>query len=359
MMRSLAFMTVLGVLAIGSSEVFASFFDDFESSDATPYSWQEQSDGTQPSSESDPATINGVTMSAQPGDWYGYSNALIPDIDAQVTSHPIPGAASGNNYLRLHRSGNPDVVLAATFEPWDVPQTTGVIVAEWKMYIPSADDNPFQAGIWLTGKLDNDNSSGLFAASPTFFVKSDGTIRSFENFLQTTVEFTLSNFQPDTWQTWKLVTDLDAKTAYIDLEGEISQTMGFNDTFSDPIGANGLAFHAAAAGGAVGSEYYIDDVSVQSITPLPSAYTADFNNDGMVDSDDLLEWQAAYAIDGSADADDDGDSDGRDFLIWQQQAGSGVPAPMSVASVVPEPSTAGLMMFSLSALLFRRRKILA
>lgn len=354
-MRSTALMAALGVCALSSSTAVASFFDDFESSVATPYSWQEQSTGTQPSSESDPATMNGVTMSAQPGDWYGYSNHLIPDIDFQVTNNPSPGAASGNNYVRLHRSGDPDVAVAATFEPWDEPQTTGVIVAEWKMYIPSAPGDPFQAGIWLSGKLDNDHSSGLFAASPTFFVKPDGTIRSFSNFLQTMVEFQLNNFQPDMWQTWKLVTDLDAKTAFIDLEGEISQTLEFNDTFSDPIGANGLVFHAAAAGGVAGSEYYIDDVSVQSITPLPSGFAADFNDDGMVDGEDLLDWQAAYGIDGLADADDDGDSDGRDFLIWQREFGSGVPSPFGAIASIPEPSSIILIVSAITALAFRRR----
>jgi hypothetical protein len=62
---------------------------------------------------------------------------------------------------------------------------------------------------------------------------------------------------------------------------------------------------------------------------------ADFNWDGNVDSGDLLTWQSAYGIDGSADADGDGDTDGRDFLVWQRQVDQ--PTLLNTLSNVPEP----------------------
>lgn len=67
---------------------------------------------------------------------------------------------------------------------------------------------------------------------------------------------------------------------------------------------------------------------------VQAGFTADFDNDGDVDHDDLATWNVAYGIDAGADADGDGDSDGRDFLLWQQQLGGGA-APARV----PEPST--------------------
>jgi hypothetical protein len=72
-------------------------------------------------------------------------------------------------------------------------------------------------------------------------------------------------------------------------------------------------------------------------TVLP-AFTADFDDDGDVDGDDLVEWQGDFGVNGLSDADDDGDSDGADFLAWQQQLGSGSPATPA-SGAVPEPAT--------------------
>ena len=76
---------------------------------------------------------------------------------------------------------------------------------------------------------------------------------------------------------------------------------------------------------------------------LPSLLAADFDNDGDVDGDDFLLWQAGYAIDAGGDADGDGDTDGDDFLLWQAEygtAGSGSRQPIGV----PEPTAAWLML---------------
>lgn len=76
-------------------------------------------------------------------------------------------------------------------------------------------------------------------------------------------------------------------------------------------------------------------------------FTADFDNDGDVDSDDLSKWQNAFGGTG-ADANGDGDSDGADYLAWQQQFGSGV-AQEAAASAVPEPSSVALLCLALFA----------
>jgi len=70
---------------------------------------------------------------------------------------------------------------------------------------------------------------------------------------------------------------------------------------------------------------------------------ADFNFDGLVDSEDYLVWEAGFGTTSAAsqmqgDSDDDQDVDGADFLRWQRQFGDGVPPPL-VANTVPEPAT--------------------
>jgi T5SS/PEP-CTERM-associated repeat protein len=83
-------------------------------------------------------------------------------------------------------------------------------------------------------------------------------------------------------------------------------------------------------------------------------FTADFDNDGDVDGQDLNTWKTSFgASNAGADADDDGDSDGRDFLAWQRQLGSDSAAPAVAA--VPEPTAALLMSIAAVALAARRR----
>jgi hypothetical protein len=65
---------------------------------------------------------------------------------------------------------------------------------------------------------------------------------------------------------------------------------------------------------------------------------ADFDVDGDVDRDDLLQWQDDFGPTGGSDADDDNDSDGADFLVWQRQIGSGNPT-IAAQTAVPEPAT--------------------
>src|SRR5690606_628727 len=47
---------------------------------------------------------------------------------------------------------------------------------------------------------------------------------------------------------------------------------------------------------------------------VPIDLTADFDNDGDVDGDDLTMWEGGFGNSDAGDADGDGDSDGADFL---------------------------------------------
>ena len=66
--------------------------------------------------------------------------------------------------------------------------------------------------------------------------------------------------------------------------------------------------------------------------------SADFNNDGFVNTADLDIWLASFSQNAGGDTDDDGDTDGTDFLAWQQQL-SGEPVGAGQATSVPEPRT--------------------
>jgi fibronectin-binding autotransporter adhesin len=91
-----------------------------------------------------------------------------------------------------------------------------------------------------------------------------------------------------------------------------------------------------------------DDLAGQIL--LNVSIPGDFDNDGQVGSEDLVQWQSDFGVNGESDADGDGDSDGRDFVIWQRNYGtvallSGNPAP------VPEPIALNLFLLTMTALI--------
>jgi hypothetical protein len=92
---------------------------------------------------------------------------------------------------------------------------------------------------------------------------------------------------------------------------------------------------------------------------VPVDLSADFDNDGDVDGDDLTVFKTAYGQTDAADANGDGISDGRDFLIWQRTFGNDATqavvsfsasdlALLGFSTSVPEPSAA--LLFCLGAL---------
>jgi hypothetical protein len=97
---------------------------------------------------------------------------------------------------------------------------------------------------------------------------------------------------------------------------------------------------------------------VTSLTLTAEPASADFDNDGAVDADDLTRWKNGFGVDSShmqGDANGDGNVDGGDFLIWQRQLGGPPPAVVSTVAT-PEPSTLLIATPPLVALAARLRK---
>ena len=101
---------------------------------------------------------------------------------------------------------------------------------------------------------------------------------------------------------------------------------------------------------------YANNSVVLSVTGTGPSFSADFDSNGQVNGADLAQWKGDFsATNSGSDADGDGDSDGADFLAWQQQLGSGMPATPAVGAV-PEPSTALLAAAGLALVVGRARR---
>lgn len=81
--------------------------------------------------------------------------------------------------------------------------------------------------------------------------------------------------------------------------------------------------------------------------------SADFEEDGDVDGNDLAIYETSYATNANGDANGDGLTNGLDFLIWQQQYTGDLSS--STLAAVPEPGTLCLAAVCLCSLSLRRR----
>jgi glucose/arabinose dehydrogenase len=99
-------------------------------------------------------------------------------------------------------------------------------------------------------------------------------------------------------------------------------------------------------------ELYITTKQDGWIREILPRLSSDFDFDGDVDSDDLVQWEGDFGLNGDSDANGDGESSGADFLAWQRQFGSGVSA-LSASTAVPEPSCIVLLLAMMAMLCHR------
>jgi hypothetical protein len=85
---------------------------------------------------------------------------------------------------------------------------------------------------------------------------------------------------------------------------------------------------------------------VGNLDPLPG----DFNDDLVVDAEDLATWNGAFAVDGGGDANGDLQTDGSDFLYWQRYLGTSTPGVLAI----PEPAALGASLMALVGMISLR-----
>lgn len=152
-------------------------------------------------------------------------------------------------------------------------------------------------------------------------------------------------------------------TLNIDIDGSFVPTLG--QTFNFLTASDGVSgtfdvveVNEMPAGLTFQVDYLPTIVQLKVIAaPLLSA---DFDDDGDVDGNDLARWRGAFGSNSNADADGDNDSDGNDFLHWQRQLGR-VPAVVAVpptpTGAVPEPTGLAAAIVGASALLQTSRQL--
>jgi len=120
---------------------------------------------------------------------------------------------------------------------------------------------------------------------------------------------------------------------------EVLTAGSLNGTFSGGISLPSLT-------GMLSWNVNYDTVGDRVLLEVSSPFTADFDGDGDVDSDDLALWEGDYSVNDGSDANGDGRSDGLDFLAWQRQFTGELSPVLQVSSVVPEPSSSAMFLLA-------------
>ncbi len=141
-----------------------------------------------------------------------------------------------------------------------------------------------------------------------------------------------------------------------DIDNPTATVANINSDLSTSVG-----FPVAFAEDAVGNLYVVDLGGSLYRIQTDLLVDGDFDASGLVDGQDLGDWEAGFgavagAVFADGDADGDEDVDGADFLVWQQNAGSSSQDPPLGAAAVPEPSSIGLALGACLVLARRRRR---
>jgi hypothetical protein len=152
--------------------------------------------------------------------------------------------------------------------------------------------------------------------------------------------------------------------ADVDLERNKYQTLIEQQELGRPIGFQMVSSSATAR---FGGEF-LDAVSIASqagaqwlemyaadIEHIPP--TGDYNFDGAVDAADYVVWRTMLGQTGpglAADGNGDQDVDSSDYRVWRSNFGKASPGVSIVSEIVPEPSTAMLIIAAVTILAGRR-----
>jgi hypothetical protein len=333
-------------------------------------------------------------------DTFSYENG-------QLTAHNMGANVSGG--LWVTHSPTPE----------QTPTTSVILVQDGQVVLaqPSAEDvNRNTAATLPTGSTwyygakvtvnDNREPLGAGPLTNTYFMHfSDGGVTNFRGRAMVTPGSTEATFKfgivssssgtpPSAAATW--ATDLNFGTEYTILVGYTAADSnpadapdGFSDLWVDPSTAGSSKISDTTPNGNVTSdltnpmnalvlrqqqaaagplEILVNSVSIgdnfaevlAALSPVAPANNSDFDNDGDVDGDDFLTWQASLGATGvpvgnksTGDANGDGNVNAADLGIWQ--AHFGLPPSVGAAGAVPEPAGVVLVGAALASLGFRRR----
>jgi hypothetical protein len=144
----------------------------------------------------------------------------------------------------------------------------------------------------------------------------------------------------------------------VDIDGGFVPALGntFN-IISAPGGVSGTFENIDVSGMPAGLTFHVNysATTVQLQVVNKPSFSADFDDDGDVDSTDYQIWRHAYNLNQLGDANGDNLSDARDYVLWRKQFGSHAGAGAGAASAVPEPGTAMLVFAAAAACLLLRR----
>jgi hypothetical protein len=201
---------------------------------------------------------------------------------------------------------------------------------------------------WLNGSYDVyiDNTVGPISGGDVDFFTFTG--------LSPGVMFTAETFDPTSSGIDTLLGWFDAAGGLIaDDDDSGSGASGLLSKLVGTVPAGGtLTFAVTGFEDELFTGAHVEDDPYElRLTVAGGSLPGDFNNDTMVNGQDLAVWRANFGQTAGADADGDSDTDGHDFLIWQRQLGGS--ASVAAAASVPEPHAGAL--FAIAAVgLFRR-----
>lgn len=131
-----------------------------------------------------------------------------------------------------------------------------------------------------------------------------------------------------------------------------SQSLAIGNAYNEASGKRDLTFQFILSG-----EQTARTGAVVYGTITAPTIPGDFDGNGMVNAADLAQWKGDFGVNDDSDANGDGRTDGSDFLIWQRNYGTGVPAS-SAAAAVPEPTALALVGLGVASVaLMRRRRL--
>ena len=150
----------------------------------------------------------------------------------------------------------------------------------------------------------------------------------------------------------------DSADLYLSTGGLLELSFGGSPDVIDSLFIDGVAQPVGVWGGPNSGAQFTTPLlagfGLLEVTSTIALTPGDFNGDGFVNGDDLLQWQADYGTGDGSDADGDGDTDGADYLIWQRNF-TGSLSPLVVSTPVPEMTTLQLVVVGLAMVISIRR----